>query len=121
MKINVGQNGFTMVEIIVSFVLLLTLGGMALSVISSGSQVVASTQDSVAYSVARGFLEQCYEFVSEDLWSAAGQRLSTVNPMPQGTAVALNGNTFTIGYVVSSENNGDAIEDYRKAVMTVTW
>ena len=121
------RRGFTLMEILVAMTLLSAVAAIAMSSFSNSTKVVPSNANT-AFNVARGYLEQFYEYVRED-WrpnnniplALSGSLLPSANPQ------ALNGVTYTTTHRVNNSSgamidaNGDGQEDYRKIDVTVTW
>ena len=126
------QSGFTLMEIMISMILLLVLGSMALSIFASGSKTSSSSAMAVAYNHAQSLLEEFSDSVKISNWhpSTAGRPLSLINPQPyQGSTISLDGRTFTVTYNVNSGSGNiidqeaapDGKDDYRRVAMQVAW
>jgi prepilin-type N-terminal cleavage/methylation domain-containing protein len=117
------RSGFTMVEIVVSMVLLVAVSAVAFTSFTSSTKTTQATPDNIAYNVARGVLDQLYEYVRADQWATAGQRLNPNAPGPAFANQTLNGVTFTPTYTVASKDADGAgsTDDYRRVDVTVTW
>ncbi len=118
-----------MMEILIAMVLLSVVGAIALSSFSNTGKMT-QVNDNIAMNIARGYLEQLYEYVREDYRSLSGIPLAVNSPrFPPSPANAaqpatqtLDGVTYTTNYTVTSvDPNGDGQEDYRRVTMTVTW
>ena len=121
--------GFTLMEILIAMILLSLVGAVALSALSSSARIT-QPKNNVAMNIARGYLEELYEYVRAD-WSGnnnsplalTGSTLPPGPPVPQ----VLDGVTYTTAYQVNPPTgaiidlDGDSQEDYRKVTMTVTW
>lgn len=119
-------------EIMISMILLLVLGSMALSIFASGSKTSSSSAMAVAYNHAQSLLEEFSDSVKISNWhsTTAGRPLSLINPQPyQGSTISLDGRTFTVSYNVNSgsgaiidqETVPDGKDDYRRVSMQVAW
>ena len=118
------KSGFALTEIIVAMVLLVAVSAVAFSSFSSSTKITKSPSNS-ASNVARGVLEQLYEYVRADQWldNITPQRLNPATAGNSFPAQTLNGVTFTPTYVVTNVDADSAgpTDDYRKVTTTVTW
>ena len=128
------RGGFSMMEILVSMVLLGAVGAVTISAFTSSVRVTGN-DTGVAFNVGRGEMEKFFEFVRQDQWADTGRKLSVASA-PARPAIAdraLNTETYATTYTVNDmdnngnddnaiiDANGDGQEDYRKVKMTVTW
>lgn len=116
-----------MVEILVAMVLLAAVGATALSFFSSSTQIVRSSR-ATALNIARGYLEQLYEYVGRDKYAQSGIPLSLNGAtLPSAGTQTLDGTVYTTTYTVNNgtatplDQNGDGQEDYRRVNLTVSW
>lgn len=127
--------GFSLVEILVAMVLLVSVGAMTMY---SFASVAKTAQPGLgpAYHFGRGVMEKMFEFVRQDNWATAGLPLSTSTApqpgtvgvfTPQGSTKTLNGKTYTLNYAINNnsgvaqDTNGDGREDFRRVRVSVTW
>ena len=122
------KKGFTIIEILISMVLLATIAGMAFTTFSSSSKLSkGGANENVAANLARQQLERLYESVraqsapGTDQWNSAGFPLSTATPGPQPGNVTLDTVNYAGKYTVASVDVDGGGEDYRRAQMTVCW
>ena len=109
------QTGFTLVELTVATLLLVTVvAGLFAAFVSANRWI--KPQSAVASNVARERLETLFEAVRQDWWDVGGRPLSIGGPYADGTTT-LDGVTYTRTYTVSSVSG----TDYRKVEARVTW
>ena len=121
MRNQIGRSGFTVMEILVAMVLLAAVAASALSSFTSATRIT-QPRSGIAQNIARGYLEQFYEYVRQDQYAAATPTPISTPPAPPPLTQTLDGTTYTTAYTVTAaEQNGDAQEDYRRVRMTVSW
>ena len=122
MKFIREDRGFTLAEVVISLVILATVGSGLLRVMFSAQQMRPVQMDrSLAYHVGRQQLESLYEAVRQDWWPVANLPLSPGTSMGNSRQVIVGGRTYSISYSVAAVNlKGDSNKpDYRKVVATV--
>ena len=111
------HSGFTMMEILVAMSLLTVVAATAFSSFSS-STMISHSNSNTALNVARGYLEQLYEYVRQDTFGNANAPLALTGPTtPTANTQVLDGVTYTTTYTVNGNSgaivdaNGDGQED----------
>jgi type II secretory pathway pseudopilin PulG len=114
-----GDRGFTLVELTVAALLVVTVAAGVLATLINAAQAIRPANH-VAHYLAMQTFERLHEAVRQDWWPLGGFPLSVGGPYPDAAPV-MDGVPYTRTYQVFSETNGDGIEDYRRVRVTVTW
>src|SRR5690242_12739494 len=121
-KIIRRQTGFTLIEVVVSMVLLATVAVGLLRIYVSAHQATPfQVNRSIAANLARTQIESLYEAVRQDWWPSVNQPLSPGTTQGAAQNIAVDGKIYSRSYTVSSVNlSGDGGgQDYRKVDVTV--
>lgn len=112
------KKGFTLVEIIVSVIILaLVILGMLSVFVGGTKHTVHSRERLVSAEVGKLFIDQMQGNVRQDTWDSAANPLTiTAAPQPLGTQV-LNNRSFTGTYMTSAVTGSEV----RRVTVTVDW
>lgn len=114
------KRGFTLLELVIAALLLVTVCAGILSAFFNAMRLV-DPKAGLESLFARERLERLYEYVRHDWWSTSTGPLSVGNYPSDGTRSLPNGKTLSRSYVVTAVDvNGDAVADYRRVVTQVT-
>lgn len=113
------SKGFTLVELLVTALIIALASGVVLSAFVNAHRAVRPGTNVAGY-LAKERLELLNEAVRQDWWLAGGRPL-TPGTVAEGN-FPVDGVPYTRSYTVTDINvNGDGVNDYRRARVTVTW
>lgn len=116
------SSGFSLVEVVLAAVLLSTVIAVLLRVYATSHLFTASELErSVATNLGRQQLEDLYEYVRQDQWATPDLPLSPGTTRGAAATVTVGNQNFTRSYTVSSVNDANNNEKYRKVLVNVSW